>query len=692
MFTLELGFNMYAHGCRFWGSGWNVFDFVVVAISLMAIALSGLPGVSTLRLMRAFRVFRLFKRLESLRKIVRALEAAIPGCMNAFSILMLISGIYAILGVEFFSAVSPYYFQNFSASFFTLFQVMTGDSWSEDVARPIIDVYPLAALYFISYILVTSLVLMNVVVAVLLEKIAEQFGKDPEDEEEDDSEPEEGSEVSHEETWRDFITDTAQEWRDKVSELRQLTRTLEVEAKSHLNKTTLLQSRYSNAYDIYEKAMHQAQAAEQESREGTKEPAGEGASNPAPDLGAETSSKSYLSKRPSLLSPHGVSMRSILEVEEWPEVQERSSTPITWASSFYYKDNVQIGVALLIFLNFVQNAIESQVIDPTDTMRTVFLACELFFTVAFTLELVVNMTANWFWQFWRSGWNVFDFVVVIVGLVSLVIPAMPGVSTLRLMRAFRVFRLFKKLKSLRIILSALEDAIPGCMNAFSILVLVTSIYAILGVEFFATDHTYYFKNFSAAFFTMFQVMTGDGWAEEVARPVVDMYPQAAVFFISYILIATIMLMNVVIAVLLEKMAETASADADTSAQEKIDSEMLHAIENGTDPMLPPTLQQQIRVSTLRNHLENVKLELEQHMSYMWVISQKLQQAAENDRIEFDRPFVPIAAEALPSKEVVNSNIAKEENEENDTEITTNLSLDERISDVRAGAATDKTEN
>lgn len=86
-------------------------------------------------------------------------------------------------------------------------------------------------------------------------------------------------------------------------------------------------------------------------------------------------------------------------------------------------------------------------------------------------------------------------------------------------------------------------------------------------------------------------MTGDGWAEEVARPVVDMYPQAAVFFISYILIATIMLMNVVIAVLLEKMAETASADADTSAQEKIDSEMLHAIENGTDPMLPPTLQQ-----------------------------------------------------------------------------------------------------
>lgn len=137
------------------------------------------------------------------------------------------------------------------------------------------------------------------------------FVPSEDEEEDDDSEPEEGSEASHEETWRDFITDTAQEWRDKVSELRQLTRTLEVEAKSHLNKTTLLQSRYSNAYDIYEKAMHQAQAAEQESREGTKEPAGEAAPNPAPDLGAETSSKSYLSKRPSLLSPHGVSMRSV---------------------------------------------------------------------------------------------------------------------------------------------------------------------------------------------------------------------------------------------------------------------------------------------------------------------------------------------------------------------------------------------
>ena len=73
----------------------------------------------------------------------------------------------------------------------------------------------------------------------------------------------------------------------------------------------------------------------------------------------------------------------------------------------------------------------------------------------------------------QSRWNIFDFVVVFVGLISLMpFGDIPGVSVLRLLRAFRVFRLFKRLKSLRIILTALEEAIPGCMNAFVILLLV----------------------------------------------------------------------------------------------------------------------------------------------------------------------------------------------------------------------------
>ena len=82
-----------------------------------------LPGIAILRLLRAFRVFRLFKRLESLRKIIMAIEAAIPGVINAFSILLLVIALYAILGVEFFSITNREYFGDFGRSMFTLFQV-----------------------------------------------------------------------------------------------------------------------------------------------------------------------------------------------------------------------------------------------------------------------------------------------------------------------------------------------------------------------------------------------------------------------------------------------------------------------------------------------------------------------------------------------------------------------------------------
>lgn len=158
---------------------------------MLAILGGDLPGIAVLRLLRAFRVFRLFKRLENLRKIIKALEESIPGVANAFMILILVMGIYGILGVEFFrnSFVHPVfgtehnYFENFLTSMFSLFQVMTGESWSEMIARPCIRKDgPLGSFYFVSYVLVTMFVLVNVVIAVLLEKLmGDVMGTDEDD-------------------------------------------------------------------------------------------------------------------------------------------------------------------------------------------------------------------------------------------------------------------------------------------------------------------------------------------------------------------------------------------------------------------------------------------------------------------------------------------------------------------------------
>jgi len=211
----------------------------------------------------------------------------------------------------------------------------------------------------------------------------------------------------------------------------------------------------------------------------------------------------------------------------------------------------QISVAALIFANFVVNAAEAQTAEGEGV--DIYLGFEYFFTGIFAIELAGNYYAHYHYPFFRSLWNWFDLLVVTVSLVAIMVPDLPGISVLRLFRAFRVFRLFKRLESLRKIMACLASAVPGCASAFAIVVLVTAIYSILCVEFFGVEWPYNFGSFSKSMFTLFQVMTGESWAEVIARPIIDVYPHAALLFISYILIVGIILVNVVVAVLLEKM-------------------------------------------------------------------------------------------------------------------------------------------
>ena len=220
VFIIELLMNMYGYGGpvrKFWASPWNCFDFFIVSVSVILLAGVIPPDnpASKLKLLRAFRVFRLFKRIKSLNKIIVALVRSIPGVVNAFIIMFIFFCIYAILAVELFrdfgsevacpedgsmtcyntigddgdnytvSAVTARGFTNgweyygtFSRALYTLFQVMTGESWSEAVARPLLfglsppsAVLPTA--FFVSFIILTQMVLINVVVAVLLDKFVQ---------------------------------------------------------------------------------------------------------------------------------------------------------------------------------------------------------------------------------------------------------------------------------------------------------------------------------------------------------------------------------------------------------------------------------------------------------------------------------------------------------------------------------------
>jgi len=136
---------------------------------------------------------------------------------------------------------------------------------------------------------------------------------------------------------------------------------------------------------------------------------------------------------------------------------------------------------------------------------------------------------------------------------------------LRLLRLGRVVRIFKALKNLQKIITATAASVLPVCNAFFILLIISSVYAVLGTNFFKTRAPEFFDDFLTSLFTMFQVLTGDGWAGDVVRPLFKdgkTEPGVAFFFLSYILIASVMMLNVVVAILLDEFIRCVTAEKD----------------------------------------------------------------------------------------------------------------------------------
>lgn len=167
IFVFELGLKLWAYGWQFFRSGWNIFDFVIVSIALIP----AVGAFSVLRALRVLRVLRLFSAVPSLRMIIGALIGAIPGMASILIILSLIFYVSAVLATQLFGNEFSEYFGSLGISALTLFQLMTLDSWSGDVVRPILQVYPFAWLFFIPFIVISAFAVLNLFIGVLISNI-----------------------------------------------------------------------------------------------------------------------------------------------------------------------------------------------------------------------------------------------------------------------------------------------------------------------------------------------------------------------------------------------------------------------------------------------------------------------------------------------------------------------------------------
>ena len=201
----------------------------------------------------------------------------------------------------------------------------------------------------------------------------------------------------------------------------------------------------------------------------------------------------------------------------------------------------------LIILSFASAIAEAQM-RPRDGSRLmhVFDVFEDIFTCLFAVEVVISWGAEWFWPYFRSGWNVFNLAIILTSIWSVYEEDAPAFHALRAVRVFRATKLLSYFGALREIVAATLASIVPVLSSFLILGLVTCVYATMGVTFFGDDCEY-FADFSEAIFTMLQVLTGDGWASEVARPMWNL-SGSTVFFVSYVLVGWCVLLNIVVAV------------------------------------------------------------------------------------------------------------------------------------------------
>lgn len=168
VFVIEIALKLYAYSFSFFKSGWNVFDFSIVAIAL-------LPASGPLAILRALRIFRslrLIKNVPRLRFIVESLFHSLPSLLWIFVLLALVFYVFAVVGTKLFGSSFPEWFGTLGASMFSLFQIMTLEGWAE-ISREVMKVFPLANIYFISFILLASYTTLNIFIAIVVNTMSE---------------------------------------------------------------------------------------------------------------------------------------------------------------------------------------------------------------------------------------------------------------------------------------------------------------------------------------------------------------------------------------------------------------------------------------------------------------------------------------------------------------------------------------
>lgn len=169
VFVLELLLKFAAYRLAFWKSGWNVFDLAVVAVAVV-------PGAgpwAVLRSLRVLRVLRLLTVIPALRKVVAAFLHSIPGLAGVVAVMAIFFYTAGVLATRLFGESFPDWFGTIGKSLYTLFQVMTLESWSMGIVRPVMETHPWAWAFFVPFIVIATFTILNLFIGIIVSTMQE---------------------------------------------------------------------------------------------------------------------------------------------------------------------------------------------------------------------------------------------------------------------------------------------------------------------------------------------------------------------------------------------------------------------------------------------------------------------------------------------------------------------------------------
>ena len=164
IFVIEMALKLYAYGLGFFRNAWNIFDLVVVGLGLLPDG----KQLSALRGLRVIRAMRVLSAVPQMRAVVQALFDALPGMGAVVVMLSIVYYVFGVMATLMYGDAFPDWFGTLGRSIYSLFQIMTLESWSMGIVRPVMELYQYAWAFFVPFIIITSFAVVNLLVGLIV--------------------------------------------------------------------------------------------------------------------------------------------------------------------------------------------------------------------------------------------------------------------------------------------------------------------------------------------------------------------------------------------------------------------------------------------------------------------------------------------------------------------------------------------